>query len=279
MSHTSNADEILFGRRSMQDMSSLVRSLIDEVESHILLKDPLPEELFQGLYKTINDIEAKIVRRQAAQILAQKQIPAPCTENAASQSEWCKEVLSIGSTQRENGPVVLSVTNQLLARSQVTGTQDAYQGSPTDVRAIQDTLDSLRDSIQAIQSVVMLRMNTSMPSEASTTSRMVSFSILEEEMEILDGLLKHVVGSYKPSDDESCDLLETMLVALPTLLGALFNMEIREAVENGSEIDDKVMMEMVMANQRRTNVLRDVENIAKQVKDAIRTVQCNKREF
>lgn len=264
MSYTSTADEIRSGKWSIQDLVSLALSMMDEVESHILLKESLPDELFQGLFKTINDIEAEILRRRAALSLVQEDVLVRQAETPSSQSEWAQDIASIESPQLENSSGVSLTTDQGFIQSD---TEHGDKDHRTVAGEIQDTLASLHDSIKAIQSVVLLRMNASLPSKTSTTSSMVSFSILEEEMEILDGLLKHVAGSCKPSDDESRDLLETKLVALPTLLGALFNMEIREAVDDGSDIDDKVMMQMVVANQRRTNVLRDIERIAKRVKD------------
>lgn len=264
MSYTSTTDEILSGKWSIQDLINLARSMMDEVESHVHLQESQPDELLQGLFKTINDIEAKIVRRREALSLVQEHIP----EDDSSQSEWAYDADSVGSTQVDNKLEVKLATNEAY---EDLDTEDGNKDGRTVTGEIQETLDSLHESIIAIQSVVLSRMNTSMPSKTSTTSSMVSFSILEEEMEILDGLLKHVMGSYN-SSDESRDLLEIKLVALPTLLGALFNEEIREAVEDGVDIDDKVMMDMVVANQRRTDVLRDIESIAKRVKDV--TMKC-----
>ncbi|KAH8752987.1 hypothetical protein F5883DRAFT_651143 [Diaporthe sp. PMI_573] len=277
MSYTSTTDGLLGGNWSVGDMVTLVRSMIDKVECHVLLKESLPEGLVQGLYETINNIEAEILSRRAALSLVQNQIEGCDTETVSSQSEWAQHVLPVNTTQKDNNLGSSLAANQGCTESRYLERQDANEDSRPVVADKQGALDSLHDNIKAIQAVVLLRMSDSMASKTSRTSSMVSFSILEEEMEILDGLSKHVTGSYKPPDDQSGDLLEIKLMALPTLLNALFNMEIREAVEQGSDIDDNAMMTMVMENQKRTNVLRDIDGIANRVKEVTRNIQENAR--
>ncbi|KAG8157466.1 hypothetical protein KVR01_012850 [Diaporthe batatas] len=266
MSDKSSADEVLSATWSIQNLIQSVSFMMDEVECNVLLTKSLPDEVLKGLCKTINDIETKVLRRRAALSLAQNHTTACYTEADTSQREL-DEILLIGSTPSHTSFQSQSAADEGSIRSEDLDTEYENKDSRAPAGEIQGTIDSLHESIKAIQSAVLSRMNASMPSKESTTSSMVSFSILEEEMEILDGLLKHVVGSYKASDDESSDWLEIKLVGLPTLLSALFNMEIREAVEDGSDIDDNVMMEMVVANQTRTNILRNIEAIAKRVKD------------
>jgi hypothetical protein len=251
--------------------------MIDKVECHVLLKESLPEGLVQGLYETINNIEAEILSRRPALSLVQNQIEGCDTGTVPSQSEWAQHVLPVNTTQKDNNLGSSLAANQGCTESWYLERQDANEDSRPVVADKQGALDSLHDNIKAIQAVVLFRMSDSMASKTSRTSSMVSFSILEEEMEILDGLSKHVTGSYKPPDDQSGDLLEIKLIALPTLLNALFNMEIREAVEQGSDIDDNAMMNMVMENQKRTNVLRDIDGIANRVKEVTRNIQENAR--
>lgn len=249
MANASTADQTLAGKWPIRDMVGLVRSMVDEVECHVFQKESLPEELVRGLYDAINNIEAEVIRRRAALSLVQNQISGG-------------QVLPEALTPKDNDLEVSSAEKQESSDFQNLEEESAKKDSRPVVMDKQDTLDSLQDNIKAIQSVILFRMNNSMLSETSTTTNMVSFSILEEEMEILDGLLGHVTGSH----DQSAELLQTKLTALPTLLGALFNMEIREAAEQGSDIDEKNMMYMVMENQKRTNVLRDIEGIANKVK-------------
>lgn len=156
--------------------------------------------------------------------------------------------------------------NELQASHNLEGQSTNKDSQPTEADK-HDMLDSLQDNIKAIQSIILLRMNNSMSSKARSTSSMVSFSILEEEMKILDGLLERVTGSYNPPHDENGDGLETKLMALPTQLSALFNMEIREAAQEDSDIDEKMMMDMVVENQKRTSVLRHIELVANKVKE------------
>lgn len=250
MANASTADQTLAGKWPIRDMVGLVRSMVDEVECHVFQKESLPEELVRGLYDAINNIEAEVIRRRAALSLVQNQISGG-------------QVLPEALTPKDNNDLeVSSAEKHEPSDYQNLDEEDAKNDSRLAVVDKHDTLDSLQDNIKAIQSVILFRMNNSMLSETSTTTNMVSFSILEEEMEILDGLLGHVTGSH----DQSAELLQTKLTALPTLLGALFNMEIREAAEQGSDIDEKNMMNMVMENQKRTNVLRDIEGIANKVK-------------
>lgn len=254
MADASTADQTLAGKWPIRDMVGLVRSMIDEVECHVFQKESLPEELVQGLYGAIDNIEAEVIRRRAALSLVRNQISGG-------------QVFPEALTQKDDNDLEGSLAEKHGSdNSQNPDEENANKDSQPVVVDKQDTLGSLQDNIKAIQSVILFRMNNSMLSETSTTTSMVSFSILEEEMEILDGLLGHVTGSFKPSHDQSAELLQTKLMALPTLLSALFNMEIREAAEKGSDIDEKNMMDMVMENQKRTNVLRDIEGIANQVK-------------
>lgn len=250
MADASTADQTLAGKWAIRELVGLVSSMIDEVECHVLQQESLPEELVQGLYKTITNIEAEIIRRRAALSLIQDQISGG-------------QVLPDTPTQEDNDLEDSLAEKHGFNDSQNLDGDNAKRNSRPVVVDKQDTLKSLQDNIKAIQSVILFRMNDSMLSKTSTTSSMVSFSILEEEMEILDGLLGHVLGS---SLDQSAELLETKLMALPTLLSALFNMEIKEAAERGSDIGEENMMDMVMENQKRTNVLRDIDGIANQVK-------------
>ncbi|KAL1849397.1 hypothetical protein Daus18300_013279 [Diaporthe australafricana] len=135
------------------------------------------------------------------------------------------------------------------------------------------TLNALQDDIKAIRSVVFIYITNAIPFKKRSTSGMVSFSIFEEEMAILDGLLEHVLKLYDPSHHVSGDVLEERLSALPLQLNALFNTEIEESAQKGKEIDQKVMMRLIIENQKRTEVLEHIYRITNRIKDLRRAIE------
>jgi hypothetical protein len=279
MSHTSINDEFLTTKWSIQGMITIVRSVVTHVETYVLRKESVPEELIQGLYEAIDSIEADIISRQAAISLLEldDQNRGSDFEIAPSQIQIGGDVLQVNITQETN-PGGSNAVEQGFIESENPNREDTSKCSQAIVVDKHATMDFLQNKIQVIQSVILFRMRNSKPSDTSTTSSVrVSFSVLEEEMEILDTLSKHVMGSYKPWDDQTGDLMETKLTALPNMLNSLFNEEIQEAVERGSEIDEKTMMGMVVENQKRTAILRDLNYIAKQVKEATRNMSQNSR--
>lgn len=247
--------------------------MIDEVEGHVLQKEALPHELVQGLYKTIDRMEAEILRRRTALSFAQTQIDGYDSGSEYSQDENEVPTLPVAIAHEDNGLQASLAAEQSPTGSQKPDGQSTNKDNQPAVADKHDILDSLQDNIKAIQSIILLRMNSSTSSKTRSTSSAVAFSILEEEMEILDGLLEQVTGSYKAPNDEDGDALENKLMALPTQLCALFNTEIREVTHEGNDIDDEVMMDMVVENQKRVSVLRNIELVANNVKEVTRNNQ------
>lgn len=272
MAHTSATDEALAGQWSIRDMLLIVQSLIDEVERHVVQQESLPDGLVQGLYETIDNIEADILRRRAELSLMESQVEGRGAGIASSQREVAVHVPPVAIPHEDNG-----FEASLASERGSTDSQNPNDDSQPAAADKQHILDSLQDNIKAIQSVIVLRINDYVSTKTSKTSSMVSFSILEEEMKILDGLLEHVLGASKPSIDQSGDVSEKSLMALPAQLSALFNMEIREVAQEGIVLDEKLMMRMVEENQKRTNVLRHIELVANKVKEVTRDIQDDAR--
>lgn len=262
--------ETLAGQWSIKDMITIVQSLIDEVERHVLQTEALPPGLVQGLYETINNMEAEILRRRDALSFAKTRTDESDSGSEYSQDEDEVPILPVASAHKDNDSQASLAAEQGPTGRQNLDGQTRNKDSQPAVVGKHDVLASLQDNIKAIQSIILLRMNGSTSSKTRNTSSMVSFSILEEEMEILDGLLERVTGSDKPPTDKDGDVLERKLMALPTQLSALFNTEIREAAYEGSEIDENVMMDMVVENQKRVSVLRHIELVANKVKEVTR---------
>ncbi|KAI7784958.1 hypothetical protein LA080_008357 [Diaporthe eres] len=273
MTHTSTTDEALADQWSSRDMISLVQSMIDEVERHVLQKEVLPHELIQGLYENINRMEAEILRRRTALSIAKTQIDEYDSGSEYSQDEDDVPILPVAIAHKDNNLQASLAAEQSPTRSQSLDGQSTNKDSQPAVASKHDILASLQDNIKAIQSIIHLRMSSSTSSKTRSTSSAVSFSILEEEMEVLDGLLEHVTGSSKPPNYENGGVLENKLMALPTQLSALFNTEIREVTNEGNDIDEQVMMNMVVENQKRVGVLRHIELVANKVKDIRRDNQ------
>lgn len=273
MAHKSRTDEDLAGQWSIRDMIQIVQSMTDEVERHVLQKEVLPHELIQGLYENIDRMEAEILRRRTALSVAKTQIDEYDSESEYSQDGDEVSIPPVAIAHEDNDLQASLAAEQSPTGSQSLDGQSTNKDSQPAVADRHDILASLQDNIKAIQSIILLRMSSSMSSKTRSTSSAVSFSILEEEMEILDGLLEHVTGSSKPPNDENGDVLENKLMALPTQLSALFNTEIREVTHEGNDIDEQIMMDMVVENQKRVSVLRHIELVANKVKDVTRNNQ------
>lgn len=268
MANTFTTDEILAGQWSIREMVTMIQSIIDEIEGYVVQNEALPPGLLQGLYETIDNIEAEILRRRAALPLVQSSSDGYDLETTHPQSEGEMRRLPVSTSQGQNTlqeslAIELGPTNS--QNPDVQSTNKESQPAQADQN---DVLSSLQDNVKAIQSVVLLRKNSPMLSKTRSTISMVSMSILEEETKILDELLEQAAGVHEPSNHLNSDGMEKRLMDLPTQLSALFNMEVQEAAQGGSEIDDKVMMHMVVENQKRTDVLRQIELIASKVKEA-----------
>lgn len=268
MAHTSTPDEVLAGQWSIRDMLVIVQSMIDEVERHVLQKESLTDGLVQGLYQIINNIEAEILRRRDALSLVEAQFGGCDSGIANSQREAALHIPSVAVT---DNPQTSLTAQQTSTDSPNLGRESGNKDSQPAGKG--EIVNSLQDNIRGIRSVIVLRMKDSLLIKTRKTSSMVSFSILEEEMDILDGLLELVLGACESSNGRIGGVLDGRLTALPAQLNALFNMEIREAAQEGSEIDEKVMMHMVVENQKRTNVLRHIELVADNVKELTRNIQ------
>lgn len=272
MAHISTPDEVLAGQWSIRYMLVTVQSMIDEVERHVLQKESLNDGLVQGLSETINNIEAEIFRRRDALSLVESQSQGRDTGIANSQRGAAPHIPPVAVAHKDDPQRTAE------QRSPDLPGQSTNKDDRPSVLGTDETADSLQDNIRGIQSVIGLRIKDCLSNKRGKTSSMVSLSILEEEMKILDGLLEHVLGACEPSDDRIGGVLEK-LMALPAQLNALFNMEIREVAQEGSEIDEKTMMYMVMENQKRTNVLRHIELVADKVKRLAQNSQGNARSL
>lgn len=272
MAYSSTSDEVLAGRWSIRNVLSTVQSMIDEVEHRVVQKQSLPDGLFQGLYQTINNIEAEILRRRAELSLVESKFEGRGAGLGDFQREVAVQLTPVAIAQEDN-----DLEPSLAVEQRSADSQNPNKDSQPAVADNRDILDSLQDKIKAIQSVIVLRMNDSASNKTSKTSSVVSFSILEDEMRILDSLLEQVQGASEPSTDQSGDVPEQSLMALPSQLNALFNMEFREVAEEGSIIDETVMMDMMVENQKRTNVLQHIEAVANKVKEVIRNTQDDAR--
>lgn len=271
MAHISTPDEVLAGQWSIRDMLVIVQSMIDEVERHVLQKETLTDGLVQGLNKMINNIETEIFRRRDALSLVEAQFGG-CDSGIPNVAK--EAALHIP-------PVAVTDNPQTSLTAQQTSTDSTNLGRESRNKDSQpagkgEIVNSLQDNIRGIRSVIVLRMKDSLLIKTRKTSSMVSFSILEEEMDILDGLLELVLGACESSNGRIGGVvLDGKLTALSAQLNALFNMEIREAAQEGSEIDEKVMMHMVVENQKRTNVLRHIELVAGNVQELTRNIHGN----
>lgn len=260
MAHALADDEVLAGQWPIRNMVDVVRSIIDKFEHRLVQKESLPQGLIQELYENIDNIEAEILRRQSALSLSKhqaKECDVPHSEDQVYEAPAVNARKEDDLKASEHGEA------EPIDSQNFYGASASEESRPI-VTDQQGMLHSLKDDIKAIQSVVRLRMD-SMPTKKRNTSSMVSFSILEEEMTILDVLLEHVTTCDMPAIGLDCSELEKKLMALPTQLNALFNMEIKEAAQEGTDIDDKIMLHIVVENQKRTNILRHLNSIAKKV--------------
>lgn len=277
MAYQSTVDKVLEGQWSIREMTAIVNSLIDEVESHVIQNESLPHSLVQGLQETINNIEAEILQRRAALSLVKSQLDGCNAGLASPQREVAMNIPPAASAHADTDLQACMETEHVSNSPQDLDGQSANEGSQPALADKRGVLNSLQDSIEAVQSVIILHMTGAQPIQTGKTSSMVSFSILKEEMSILDSLSQHVLAASSPSNDQNAGLLEKRIMALPAQLSAVFNMEIQEAAQKGSEIDDKDMMQMVLENRKRTDVLRRLEMIADRAKEIMRLIQDDAR--
>lgn len=273
MAYQSAVDKVLAGQWSIQEMTAIFNSLIDEVESHVIQNESLPHSLVQGLQETINNIEAEILQRRAALSLVKSQLDGCNAGLASPQREVAMNIPLAATAQQDTDLQGCLETEQVSNSPQHLAGQSANEDSQPAMADKSGMLDSLQDNIKAIESVIILHMTDAQPTKTGRTSSMVSFSILKEEMSILDSLSQHVLAASSLSNDQIAGSLEKRIMALPAQLSAVFNMEIQEAAQKGSEIDDKDMMQMVLENRKRTDVLRRLEMIADRAKEIMRLIQ------
>ena len=270
MARQSTIEEVPAGQWPIRDMVAVVRSTIDEVEHRLVQKNPLPQGLIQGLYEKIDNIEAEILRRRSALSLAKQQANECGIGSLYPQSEGEIHKALVATAHEDSRLQASAEAEQEPIDSQNFYEHSVSKDSGPVVTDEHDMLHSLQDNIKALQSVILVRMDDSMLLNSRNTSSMVSFSILEQQMTILDGLLQHVLRLYTPTIHSDCPELENTLIALPVQLNALFNMEIQEAAQEGTDIDEEVIMHIVVENQKRTNILRHIDDIANKVRGVTR---------
>lgn len=243
MEQTSTSNKALANQWSIRKLVVSTQGILDEAEKFIFQDGILPQGLVHRLHETINNMEAEVLKNH-------------------QNTKFKAENMDLGrnmATFNKEGEFRTSVEPQELFIHSKT----LNQGQRNEILI----LDALQDDIKAIRSVVFIYMTNAVPLKKRSTSGMVCFSIFQEEMAILDGLLENVLKFYEPSHHVSDDVLEERLGVLPLQLNALFNTEVEEAAQKGKEIDQKAMMRMIIENQKRTEVLQHIYRITNRIKD------------
>lgn len=134
-------------------------------------------------------------------------------------------------------------------------------------------LDELQQDVHALLSIIATQMADFQSLQHRQTSELAWFSVLGEESAILIDLKNQIEDLYEPSQGMgerlSHEVLQGRFDALPVQLQAVFNMQCHERESQGGEIDDAEMMIMVLENQKRTDLLRSIQNILGRTEDVL----------
>lgn len=126
-------------------------------------------------------------------------------------------------------------------------------------------LEAIQEDIYALTSVLSMQMADFQSLKQRQVSELALFSVLEEAFEILMDLNDQVDDLYQPSNGMGEGLahgiLQLRLDALPLQLQAVFNMDCQERERQGEEIGDDEMVAMVLQNQKRTEMLRAIQDV------------------
>ncbi|KUI70483.1 hypothetical protein VM1G_06585 [Cytospora mali] len=137
----------------------------------------------------------------------------------------------------------------------------------------QSKLEEIQEDVYALQSVISIQMADFRSLKKRQTSELAWFSILEEEYEILLDLGSQIEDLYEPWDGMgeglAHELLQVRFDALPIQLQAVFNMRCQEGERQRREIDDEEMVHMVLENQTRTEMLRNIQNLLERKKNVM----------
>lgn len=126
-------------------------------------------------------------------------------------------------------------------------------------------LEEMQEEIQALLTVVWGQIMASTMLEQRQTSDLAWYSILEEERGILLDLNDEIHDLYDPLHGMegvlAYEIQQDRFDALPVQLHAVFNMRCREWELQGREVGDEEMARIVMENQKRTDILRGIQEL------------------
>lgn len=253
------------------------KSLIAEAEQHMTEKKDslLPADWAQKFYAIIDKAEAQIKSEQVSQLSK--------PQHRQSGGSCSKQEVSYSSTEvphPQDGGVDVADDTRNSSNSAILAelsNHHLHQEQKFVLAEFHSMLTDVQQDVHALVPVIQMSMAEFRALKKNKTSELAWFSILEEEYGILVDLNNHIEDLRDPVDDLgkglAHEIIQHRFDALPVQLHAVFNMQCQEAEHQGSEIDDEEMVRMVLENQKRTEMLRNIQDMIKRTQDIVHQME------
>ncbi|ROW04771.1 hypothetical protein VMCG_04760 [Cytospora schulzeri] len=278
-SNTAIPDDQSTASLTLEDLAMGVRSLIAEAERFVLQERGtlLPPGWTDKIYSMIDEAEAHIQIEQASHISEcehhRLQVSRDSTEAwwrsskqvCYSSTEAVCQGTALADERRKSGDSAVSAE---LSNHHVYIEQQIFALSHPDT-----SLEDLQGDVYALLAIISMHMADFRSLKQRQTSELAWFSILEEESAILIELNNQIEDLYEPPHgmgEKIChEVLQDRFDGLPVQLQAVFNMQCHERESQGGEIADDEMMQMVLENQKRTDMLRKIQTVLDKEQDIL----------
>lgn len=245
---------VLAGRGALlpEGWAGCIRSMIDQVEAQI--QSEQDSHSLEGEHRRVRDSwdSTEIWWRSKKQV------------TYSSTATSCQETSLSCDEEESADPEILSELgnhNECIEQTDV-------------LEEPRPKIADLQENVYALLSVISMQMAGFRSLKQRKTSELAWFSILEEESSILTDLNNHIEDLYESPDgmgERLClEILQIRFDAISVQLQAVFNMQCHERESQGGDVDDEEMMAMVLENQKRTEMLRSIQNVLERTEGLLR---------
>lgn len=273
---TVRIDDIATAGLTMQQLIMEAKVKIAEVERCVLAGQGhlLPEGWARTIHHMIDEAEARARSEQASPTWGQDEHREGGPDSAGA---WWRAKVALsfmiaeehhsenddrGSTRESEVVEGVEFVSDILA--ELRG-HHARREQKFALAGSHSKLEEIQEEIQALLTVVWGQMMASTMLEQRQTSDLAWYSILEEERGILLDLNDEIHDLYDPLHGMegvlAYEIQQDRFDALPVQLHAVFNMRCREWELQGRELGNEEMARIVMENQKRTDILRGIQEL------------------
>ncbi|KAK7734003.1 hypothetical protein SLS53_007998 [Cytospora paraplurivora] len=269
-------DDMATSGLTLQQLIMEAKDKIAEVERCVLAGQGhlLPEGWARTIHSIIDEADARVRSEQASPTQGQNQHHKGGSDSTEAwwranvelsfmiAEESHSETNEHGSTKESEvveeeqsvSDILAEIRNYHARRDQKFGLAESHR-----------KLEEIQEDIQALLTVIWGQMMATTTLEQRQTSDIAWYSILEEERGILLDLNDEIHDLYDPLHGMegmlAYEILRDRFDSLPVQLHAVFNMRCREWELQGREIGDEEMTRIVMENQKRTDILRGIQEL------------------